>query len=130
MYGVHEASALGGHALSTVLRGWPAAIAIAVQLTAYYAASVPYVKTIFRQRGNQRFLVISIVSHALGFAAALYFASLSWVSPLVAVAWLVTLARSIWFPWQARRRGKPWRPRAVGLTEVAISVLIFVAAAL
>ena len=130
MYGVHEASALGGHALSTVLRGWPAAVAIAVQLTAYYAASVPYVKTIFRQRGNQRFLIISIVSHALGFAAALFFAGLSWVSPLVAVAWLVTLARSIWFPWQARRRGKPWRPRVIGLTEVAISVLVFAAAAL
>ncbi|MCV0020825.1 YwiC-like family protein [Mobiluncus curtisii] len=130
MYGVREASALGGHALSTVLRGWTAAAAIAVQLTAYYAASVPYVKTIFRQRGNRRFLAISVVSHALGFTAALLSAALSWVSPLVAVAWLVTLARSIWFPWQAHRRGKPWRPRVIGLTEVAISVLIFVAAAL
>lgn len=130
VYGVHEAPVWGGHALGSVLRGWPAVGMIAGLLTAYYAASVPYVKTVFRRRGDRRFLVISVVTHAACLVASIVFAVLHWVSPLVAVVWTVALARAIWFPWQAARRGKPWRPRVVGLTEVGISVLVFIAIAI
>lgn len=130
VYGVHEAPLLGGHALSSVLRGWPAAGMIAGLLTAYYAASVPYVKTLFRRRNDRRFFWISVLSHAACLVAAVVFAALHWVSPLVVVVWAVALARAIWFPWQAARRGKPWKPRVVGLTEVGISVLVFIAIAI
>lgn len=50
--GIHEAPVLGGHAFSSSLRGWPAAGMVAGELVAYFAASVPYVKTIFRRRGG------------------------------------------------------------------------------
>lgn len=128
--GIHEAPVLGGHAFSSSLRGWPAAGMVAGELVAYFAASVPYVKTVFRRRADHRFLVVSAVSHAVCLVAAVIFALLHWVSPLVVVAWLVALGRAVWFPWQAARRGKPWKPRVIGFSEVAISVLVFLAAML
>lgn len=129
-FGVREAQVLGGHAFSSVLRGWSAAVMVACELTAYFMGAVPYVKTIFRQRGNKRFLIASGVMHVVFLLLAVGSACLRWVSPLVAVAWLVALFRALWFPWKAKRRGKPWAPRVIGRSEVALSLLVFLAAVL
>lgn len=121
--------------------GWPApalppgadlprAWAAAGLLAAYLLGTVPYVKTLIRDRGDRRVLAASVGYHAALAAAALVavvVAAASGASPvrplvLLAVAGAL-LARAALVP-----RRRPWpTPRAIGLGEVAATLVVTVA---
>lgn len=96
-------------------------------LASYFLGTVPYVKTLIRDRGDRRVLAVSIGWHALVTAGAL-----SWLvrsvttgaGVLVAVALLAVaaalLVRAVLVP-----RRRPWpTAKAIGLGEVAATVVV------
>ncbi len=80
----------------------------------YFAGTVFYVKSVIRERGNQRFLMASLAFHAVAAAVAWW---LAWPLGLVFVALLV---RAALIP----RLG--WTPKQVGLLEIPATVLVSV----
>lgn len=88
----------------------------------YFTGTVPYVKTLIRERGDREWFRGSVIYHALAVAAAAF---VNWVMVVLA---LVLVARAAGMPIAAGRRGTPVRPKTVGLIEAAITVIIAVAA--
>lgn len=106
-------------------RAWVAAMLLA----GYFVGTVPYVKTLIRDRGDRRVLAVSV-----GYHAALAAASLVWLTSVVvagsgvwtagalAAVALGLLARAVLVP-----RRRPWpSPKAIGFGEVAASVIVTV----
>jgi hypothetical protein len=96
-------------------RAWVAAGLLA----AYFLGTVPYVKSLIRDRGDRTVLAISI-----GFHAALVAAALAWlvlggpVPPALVAAALA--ARAVLVP-----RKRPWpSAKAIGLGEMAATVVV------
>ncbi|MFD0358023.1 YwiC-like family protein [Streptomyces sp. NPDC127110] len=84
-------------------RAWPAAVACLL----YFAGTVPYVKTMIRERGSRAYRRGSVAYHA----AALALAAL--LSPWLALPFAAYLARAAALP------GRPLRPAVIGATELA-----------
>lgn len=97
----------------------------AALLGMYFALTVPYVKTLIRERGEQSWLIGSIVAHAVGVAGVIVLATFGWVSWIHVVVWFGLLVRAIAMPVSAEKRGTPWRPGVIGPLEVAISFAVF-----
>jgi hypothetical protein len=108
----------------------PRAWVAAALLAGYFVGTVPYVKTLIRDRGDRRVLAVSV-----GYHAALAAVSLGWlVSAVVAGAGIRTagllaavalglLARAVLVP-----RRRPWpNPKAIGFGEIAATVAVTVA---
>lgn len=90
---------------------WPATVVVLL----YFAGTVPFVKTMIRERGEPAWLRASVLYHAGAAVAAVV---LSW--PIgVLFGWL--LLRAAWLPRRALR------PKAVGFIEVADSLALLVA---
>ncbi|MGN8244659.1 YwiC-like family protein [Cellulomonas soli] len=91
-------------------------------LTAYFLGTVPYVKTLIRERGKRTVLAVSIGYHAALAVAAAVWAVLA-VAPAVtavAVVAVALLVRAVLVP-----RRRPWpSAKAVGLGEVAATVAV------
>ncbi|MDO5049131.1 MAG: YwiC-like family protein [Actinomycetaceae bacterium] len=102
----------------------PLAWLFAALLGVYFALTVPYVKTLIRERGQQSWLIGSITAHAIAVIAACVLAFNGWVSWLHAIVWFGLLVRAIAMPLGAQRRGKPWRPGVIGPLEIAISFAV------
>lgn len=103
--------------VAAVAAGEPATSALRpfVPVLLYLVGTVPYVKTMIRNRGDVRYLRASVAYHLLALPAA---AAVAW--PLaIPFAWF--LARATVLP---RRRLTPVQ---VGLTEIAASVALLVA---
>jgi hypothetical protein len=91
-------------------------------LAGYFLGTVPYVKSLIRNRGDRRVLAISIGWHALLEAAAILWVfaapGIEAVALLVVAAGL--LARADLVPHR-----RPWpSPKAIGLGEVAATVAV------
>lgn len=108
--------AWAGGALGT--RAW---LLFAVH-TAYFAGTVPYVKTLIRERGSRPWYVGSVAYHAVVVAAS---ALLGWVMASVTA---MVLARAAAMPVIAERRGQPWPAKQVGILEAVLTVVVAVAA--
>lgn len=93
-----------------------AALVLGVPLL-YLLGTVPYVKTMIRERGSTSFRRASIAYHAVA-------AVLAWlVDPWLGVLFVVLLARAAVLP------GRALTPRQVGFGEVAASVALVVVVA-
>nr|WP_075693952.1 YwiC-like family protein [Corynebacterium sphenisci] len=114
----------GGHPLDARV------IVVTGVLTVYYLGTVPYVKTLIRERGDRGWLMFSLVFHALAAVAAVAGAAAGRIHWLVPVAALLVAGRAWWMPHEAARRGTPWRPRTIGLSEMAVSAVVILAAVL
>ncbi|GAB3690201.1 hypothetical protein GCM10027595_00360 [Corynebacterium nasicanis] len=93
-----------------------------VFLALYFSGTIPFVKTMIRERNNPTYLRISIGYHVLAMLAVLAWAlwSGSWmVGGLAVLTMAVALGRAVWIPWSARR-GEPWTARRVGMAEVPV----------
>lgn len=95
----------------------------------YFAGTVPYIKTLIRERGSRGWLIGSLAFHAAVLlcaivAAVLYPQFLSWTIPF---AWAVLLARAAIYPWLSKKRGKPLSPKFIGLSEFGFSALVVAA---
>lgn len=95
---------------------------------AYYAGTVPYVKTLIRERGSRPWFIGSVAYHVAVVVAAIAAAVAGFVSVLAVPVALVLLARATAMPLAGERRGRPWKPKTVGLLDVGMSVLVVIAA--
>lgn len=109
------------------LTGWPWVFFMACVLTVYFWLSVPYVKSLVRNRGSLAMTAFSISSHVIaciGITVAVYN---TWLHPVNALIWWIFLAgKSVAAPAYCAITGKRIRPKVIGYTEVAISLAVIV----
>lgn len=98
---------------------------IALVLGVYFALTVPYVKTLIRERGKRNWRLGSVVAHVLAAAGVVVLSFFDVVSTFHALVWIVLAGRAALMPFLAFRRGRPWRPAVVGVIEVVLSLLVF-----
>ncbi|MBV7295675.1 YwiC-like family protein [Corynebacterium sp. TAE3-ERU12] len=94
----------------------------------YFLSTVPYVKTLIRERGNKNWLLFSIAFHAAAVLAAVVAAGMglmNWGVPVVAAA---VLAKAWWMPHENTKRDRPWQPKVVGKLEMVFTVLVWIVA--
>ncbi len=97
---------------------------LAMLIAAYFISTVPYVKTLIRERRSQAWLVGSILTHLALWALIAALAVSGWVGWPHLVVWSLIFVRAVAMPLVARRRGRPWRPREIGIPEVVLTVLV------
>lgn len=111
--------------------GWPFSwtgpvMASFAFLAQYFTGTIPFVKTMIRERGSRGFFAGSVIYHV---AAILVMAALALASSqrplagmlMVAVLGLA-LVRAVWFPVSARR-GRAWTARQIGFAEIPLLLL-------
>lgn len=101
---------------------WVATAAV----TAYFLGTVPYVKTMIRERGNAAYVRGSVAFHLLGIGGAAVLASTGWQSWWLVAVWGLLTARAVAGPAANARRDRPLRPVVVGVGEIVASVLVLV----
>jgi hypothetical protein len=101
---------------------WVATAAI----TAYFLGTVPYVKTMIRERGNLAYVRGSVAFHLAGTVGAAALAATGWQSWWLVAVWVLLTARSVAGPAANRRRDRPLRPVVVGMGEIVASLLVLV----
>ena len=96
--------------------------AFAVYL-AYFVGTVPYVKTLIRERGSRPWFIGSVGYHVVVLVAAVV-AVLGTgghpFQPAIIVVAVVLLARATLMPITGARREKPWTPKIVGLLDLSL----------
>jgi YwiC-like protein len=92
----------------------PHAWLVAAILLAYFAGTVLYVKTMIRERGNRRMWWASVGYHAA------VVVPIAWADPALGALFVVLAVRAAVVP----RRWPALSPRAVGIGEVAASVVL------
>lgn len=104
-------------------------------LAAYFSSTIFYVKTMIRERGNARFLVISIAFHVIFALAALIATALTWGESsglarlgmvIVTVVTVVSAAKSVLVPAAAKRPGVTLTPKHIGRIEIPLTLAIAV----
>lgn len=114
---------VGQSGAATPLDVQPLAWASMVFLAVYFSGTIPFVKSMIRERGNPRYLAGSIVYHGVAVLAVLGVAllwSVGWVAGLLMVATMViALARAIYIP-LAARGGAEWSPKRLGMVEMPV----------
>lgn len=90
----------------------------------YFAGTVFYVKTNIRERGNSKYLLVSLAWHGIALVCACIVAFLYggwWITH--ALLWLVLTVRAWIVPYRAQR-GKPLTIMALGMGEVVASIVL------
>ena len=95
-------------------------------LTAYFLGTVPYVKTMIRERGRTAYLRGSLAYHLVATGAATLLAVTGWQSWWLPLVWVLLTARAYAGPAANRRRARPLRPAVVGVGEIVASAVITV----
>lgn len=112
---------------STNLNDWAWVWVAALGTAAYFFSTVPYVKTLVRNKGDERYLVFSIGLHIVLTLFAAAFAVLGWVHWLMPAVWVALTIKSIAVPWYAKTHQKTVSAKAIGRSEVAVSLLYLLA---
>jgi hypothetical protein len=115
-------------AMAWVSSGWDgdAVSVMTVVAAAFLVGEVLVVRSVIRERGNRRFVALSI-----GFHAALVLAALALLPGAYALLALILLVRAVLVPaFQVRWAGTahPLRPVHVGMLELACSIALVVVA--
>lgn len=108
------------------IEGWAWVWIVTFCLTAYYWNSIPYVKTLIRERESVVYLVVSATTHTLCAATVIVLAYLRYVTYFHAIVWVALTIRAIIMPLAARQWGVRWRPKIIGWGEVLASVFVVV----
>lgn len=93
-------------------------------LGAYFAGTVPVVKTLIRERGNKAWFVGSIAYHAVMALVMVVFAGLGIQTGWQAGVWCLATLRAWYLPASAARTGKQWTPPVVGGVECVFTALM------
>ncbi|WP_068403358.1 YwiC-like family protein [Kribbia dieselivorans] len=96
---------------------WPRIWLITLVLALYFVGTVLYVKTMIRERGDRRFLLLSITYHVAALLVVMAIGSL----PLT-VVFAVLLARAILLP------PRELKPKPVGIIETVLTIAVLAAA--
>lgn len=94
-------------------------------LALYFSGTIPFVKTMIRERNNPVYLKISIGYHVVALLIVIGLAVWAgkWVAGVLAVlTMVVALGRAVGIPWSARH-GEPWTARRVGMAEVPVLLI-------
>lgn len=103
----------------------PRAWLLAALLCVYFALTVPYVKTLIRERGQTAWIVGSGVAHVVALAAVATLFYFDVISVWHLITWVVVVVRAIALPYMASKRGKPFKPTKIGILETVISIFVF-----
>ena len=126
-------AALPGASPNGGLHGWPWMWLVTASTAAYFCGTVPYIKSMIRERFNNRLLGATVAAHAVAAAVAVWLAAGGWLPWLHAVLWVVLAVRSLVMPlWQwrlVRKRHRPLRPGTMGLVEVVLEVVFLISIA-
>ena len=126
-------AALPGASPNGQLVGWPWMWLVTASTAAYFCGTVPYIKSMIRERFNNRLLAATVAVHAVAAAGAVWLAAGEWLPWLHAALWVVLAVRSLVMPlWQwrlVRKRHRPLRPGTMGLVEVVLEVVFLVSIA-
>lgn len=99
-------------------------------LALYFSGTIPFVKSMIRERGNRRYLAGSITYHVGAFLLVLIgtlSAGVGWLAgSLMCVTMALALGRSMLIP-RSASRGEIWSARRVGMAEVPILLAASVA---
>lgn len=95
-------------------------------LALYFSGTIPFVKTMIREKGNESFLRLSVGAHVFSLvvvAAMVWAASLNaWAAAVMVAVMAIALVRAVWFPVTAGR-GRAWTARDVGVAEMPVCLL-------
>jgi len=105
---------------------WAATWVVTGVLTAYFLGTVPYVKTMIRERGRRAYVRGSVAYHLAGTAGALSLVRNGWQSAWLVVVWVLLTARAAALPAVNARRDRPLRPVVVGVGEIVASTVVLV----
>ncbi|WIM67057.1 YwiC-like family protein [Corynebacterium breve] len=101
------------------LPAWGSAIFLAL----YFTGTIPMVKTMVREKGNQRFFYGSVAYHVMALAIVVALVVVgkagAVASVLLILTMVIALFRAWWLPVSARQ-GRPWTARTVGMAEVPV----------
>ncbi|MDO4901272.1 YwiC-like family protein [Actinomyces sp.] len=121
------ASDLPGSSPNGELTGWAWMWLVTALTAAYFCGTVPYIKSMIRERFNRPLLAGTVAWHVLVAGGALWLADggrLPWAH---AVLWVALAVRSLAVPlWQwhlVRARRTPLRPRTMGMSEIVFCLL-------
>lgn len=93
-------------------------------LTVYFVGTIPYVKTLIRERENPLWIRVSFTYHVVMVVAAIVLAGTGYLSWWIAGLFTVLVIRAVGFPLLSRHLGHPLRPAVIGFTEFAVSLLV------
>lgn len=96
--------------------------AATVILSLYFVGTIPYVKTLIRERGEVLWIRVSVGYHALVLVVAVILGALGVLSWWISALWLLLLVRAAAFPAWSTAIGKPLRPAVIGFAEIAVSI--------
>ena len=92
-------------------------------LAVYFSGTIPFVKSMIRERNNPRYLTGSICYHVLAVFAVLglvLLAPVGWAAAVLMVATaLLALVRAVYVP-VAAHEGADWNARRLGMAEVPV----------
>ena len=125
-----EATALAGSSPNGELTGWAWSWVATALIAAYFGGTVPYIKSMIRERFNTRLLVGCTAAHAVVAAIVLWAAAGGYVPWAHAILWVVLAIRAWVMPrlqWrQVRLKHRPLRPGTMGIVEMVFCVLFLV----
>lgn len=96
-----------------------------ILLIAYFVGTIPYIKTLLREKGNKWWLNFSISYHATFTVVALAGALTGRLTWWVFICWVILTVRAIVFPYVANRR--QLRPAVFGISEFLFSAIVVAA---
>lgn len=107
---------------------WSSAPVIAFNFLAiYFSGTIPFVKTMIRERGDREFLRLSVAIHVGSIVLMGFVLWAAQVSALPAAAMLmvliIALVRAVWFPFSVVHGGKKWTAKQIGMAEVFVLLL-------
>ena len=103
---------------------WRRAIVATTIITAYFIGTIPYVKTMIRERGNPWWLAFSLTYHASFTLVVLAGALTHVTSWWVLAVWAALTVRAWAFPYASKRLGHPLRPAVFGVSEFVFSAMV------
>ncbi|MBO3725041.1 YwiC-like family protein [Actinomyces bowdenii] len=120
------ASELPGGSPNGALTGWPWMWLVTGLTAAYFCGTVPYIKSMIRERFNYPLLAGEVAAHAAMAGVTIWLASGGYLPVAHAALWVVLALRSLVMPlWQwrlVRTRHRPLRPGVLGIVEVVMCV--------
>ena len=106
---------------------WYRALVSTAFIATYFIGTIPYVKTLIRERGNPVWTRFSLGYHLGMTTAAVIAAALGYITWWMALAWAILTIRAWAYPEAGRRRGKPLRPPVIGVSEFAFTAVVLFA---
>ena len=113
--------------LGTLGSSWMLVVVLSLLLFAYFWTTVPYVKTLIRNRGKHGTLAFSWVAHLVVFAATAFLAAAGWVTWYLAAIWVLLCVRAVAMPLYSLRKQRRIPTKVIGLSEMVISLFYLVA---